>query len=200
LEEGREIVLKEDQADSLKAAAAQANSAGWLQHKVETAKQEWGRLPVPELAEKHEEGDSGFHKSSIDELSADLVLVKSCVVDEDTLLVSVSRLGMVDGLQLVSALHGDSTLIQVTPPLQLRIEDGGCVGLRTEYKALPGFEVTGCLRSSSTPRSPCPQERLADTGVAVGAALGNEHRENVSGKRAREREGRGEYVGGKGDH
>ena len=84
LEEGRKIVLKEDQAE-LKAAATQANYSEWLQHKIETAKQESGRLAVPELAEKHEEGDSGFHKSSIDELSADLVLVKSSVFYEDAL-------------------------------------------------------------------------------------------------------------------
>ena len=114
--------------------------------------------------------------------------------------MSASRLGVVDGLQVVSALHGDIALIQVTPALQLRIEDGGCVGLRAEYKALPGFEVTGCLRSSSILPSPCPEERLAAPGVAVGGAVGNEHRENVSGKRAGEGEGQGEYAGGKGDH
>jgi hypothetical protein len=74
------------------------------------------------------------------------------------------------------------------------------VGLRAEYKALPGFEVTGSLRLSSIPWSPCPQEQLAAPGVAVGAAVGNEPRENVSGKRAGEGEGRGEYAGGKGDH
>jgi hypothetical protein len=196
LEEGRKIVLKEDQADSLNAAAAQANSSGWLQHKFETAKQEWGRLPVPELIEKHEEGDSGFHKSLIDELSADLVLVKSCVFYEDALLVSASKLGVVDGLQLVSALHGDTALIQVTPPLQLRIEDGSCVGLSAEYKALPGFEATRCLRSSSIPRSPCPQKRLAAAGAAVGAAVGRMHREKVSWKRARGGDGQGEYQRG----
>ena len=174
-------VLNKDQAE-LNAAAAPTDSSEWLQHKIETAKQECGRLTAPKLVVRHEEGD-------INELSVD-----------QALRVSASRLGMVHGPQLVSALLGDTALIQVTPPLQLRIEDGGCVGLRAEYKALPGFEVTGCLRSSSIPWSPCPQERLAAPGVAVGAAVGNEHRENVSGKRAGEGEGRGEYVGGKGYH
>lgn len=182
-------VLNKDQAE-LNAAAAPTDSSEWLQHKIETAKQECGRLTAPKLVVRHEEGDSCLDKSrALNELSVD-----------QALRVSASRLGIVHGPQLVSALLGDTALIQVTPPLQLRIEDGGCVGLRAEYKALPGFEVTGCLRSSSIPWSPCPQERLAAPGVAVGAAVGNEHRENVSGKRAGEGEGRGEYAGGKGDH
>ena len=173
-------VLNKDQAE-LNAAAAPTDSSEWLQHKIETAKQECG-LTAPKLVVCHEEGDSN-------ELSVD-----------QALRVGASRLGIVHGPQLVSALLGDTALIQVTPPLQLRIEDGGCVGLRPEYKTLPGFEVAGCLRSSSIPWSPCPQERLAAPGVAVGAAVGNEHRENVSGKRAGEGEGQGEYAGGKGDH
>ena len=182
-------VLNKDQAD-VNAAAAPTDSSEWLQHKIETAKQECGRLTAPKLVVRHEEGDSCLDKSrAFNELSVD-----------QALRVSASRLGMVHGPQLVSALLGDTALIQVTPPLQLRIEDGGCVGLRPEYKALPGFEVTGCLRSSSILWSPCPQERLAAPCVAVEAAVGNEHRENMSGKRAREREGRGEYAGGKGDH
>jgi hypothetical protein len=201
-EEGRKIVLNEDQTE-VNAAAVLANYSEWLQHKIETAKQEGGRLAVPELAEQCEEGSIGFDKSRAlidDEVSVDQALFESCVVDEDTLRESASRLGIVDGPQLVSALHGDTSLIQVTPPLLLRIEDGSCVGLSAEYEALPGFEVTGCFRSNYIPRLPCPQERLAAPGVTVGAALGNEHRENVSGKRAREREGQGEYAGGKGDH
>jgi hypothetical protein len=129
LEEGRKIVLNEDQAE-LNAAAVPANHSEWLQHKIETAKQEGGRLAVPELAEQCEEGSIGFDKSrALNEVSVDQALVESCVVYEDALLVSVSRLGMVDGPQLVSALHGDSTLTQVIPPLQLRIEDGSCMGL-----------------------------------------------------------------------
>ena len=129
-EEGRKIVHNEDQAE-LNAAAAPTDSSEWMQHKIETAKQECGHLAVPELAEQCEEGSIGFDRSRalINELSVDQALVESCVVDEEASLVSISRLGMVDGLQLVSALHGDTTLIQVTPPLQLRIEDGSCVGL-----------------------------------------------------------------------
>ena len=181
-------VLNKDQAE-LNAAAAPTDSSECLHHKIETAKQECGRLTAPKLVVRHEEGDSCLDKSR--------ALIKELSVDQ-ALRVSASRLGIVHGPQLVSALLGDAALI--TPPLQLRIEDGGCVGLRAEYKALPGFEVTGCLRSSSIPWSPCPQERLAAPGVAVGAAVGNEHRENVSGKRAGEGEGRGEYAGCKGDH
>ena len=178
-------VLNKDQAE-LNAAAAPTDSSEWLQHKIETAKQECGRLTAPKLVVRHEEGDSCLDKSrAFNELSVD-----------QALRVRASRLGIVHGPQLVSALLGDTALI--TPPLQLRIEDGGCVGLRAAYKALPGFEVTGCLRSSSIPWSPCPQERLAAPGVAVGAAVGNEHRENMFGKRAGEGEGRGEYAGGKG--
>jgi hypothetical protein len=182
-------VLNKDQAE-LYAAAAPTDFSEWLQLKIETAKQECGRLTAPKLVVRHEEGDSYLDKSrAFNELSGD-----------QALRVSASGLGIVHGPQLVSALLGDTALIQVTPPLQLRIEDGGCVGLRPEYKALPGFEVTGYLRSSSIPWSPCPQERLAAPGVAVGAAVGNEHRENMFGKRAGEGEGRGEYAGGKGDH
>ena len=116
----------------------------------------------------------------------------SCVVDEDALQVSASRLGKVDGPQLVSSLHGDTTLIQVTPPLQLRIEEGGCVGLSAEYEALPGFEVTGRLRSSSISWLPCPQERLKTPGAAVGAAVGSMNREKVSWKKAGGGDRRGE--------
>ena len=201
LEEGRTIVLNEDQAE-LNAAAVLANYSEWLQHKIETAKQEYGRLAFPELAVQCEEGSICFDKrrALIDAFSGDQALVESCVVDEDALLGSVSRLGMVDGPQLVSALHGDTTLIQVTPPLQLRIEDGSCVGLSAEYEALPGFEAMGCLPSSSIAWLPCPQKGYAAPGAAVGAAVGNEHQENVFGKWAREGEGRGEYAGGKGDH
>jgi hypothetical protein len=177
-------VLNTDQAE-LNAAAAPTDSSEWLQHKIETAKQECGRLTAPKLEVRHEEGDSCLDKSR--------ALIDAHNVDQ-ALRVSASRLGIVHGPQLVSALLGDTALIQVTPPLQLRIEDGGCVGLRAEYKALPGFEVTGCLCSSSIPWSPCLQKRLAAPGVAVGAAVGNEHRENVSGKRASEGEGRGEYA------
>jgi hypothetical protein len=200
-EQGRKIVLNEDQAD-LNAAAVPANYSEWLQHKIETAKQEGGRVAVPELAEQCEEGSIGFDKSraSINEVSVDQALVESCVVDEDTLRESASRLGMVDGPQLVNALHGDTSLIQVTPPLLLRIEDGSCVGLSAEYKALPGFEAMGCLRSSSIPRSPCPQKGHAASGAAVGAAVGSMHRENVSWKRAGGRDGgedgQGEYQRG----
>jgi hypothetical protein len=199
-EEGRKIVLNEDQAD-LNAAAVPANYSEWLQHKIETAKQESGHLAVPELAEQCEEGSIGFDKSrALNEVSVDQALVESCVVYEDALLGSVSRLGMVDGPQLVAALHGDTSLIQVTPPLQLRIEDGSGVGLSAEYEALPGFEAMGCLPSSSIAWLPCPQKGYAAPGAAVGAAVGNEHQENVFGKWAREGEGRGEYAGGKGDH
>ena len=192
-EEGRKIVLNEDQAE-LNAAAALTNSEG-LQHKIETAKQECGSLPVLELAEKYEEGGSDFDKSKslIDELSAVQALVQSCVVDEDALRASASRLGVVDGPQLVSALHGDTTLIQVPHPLQLRIEDGVCVGLSAEYEALPGFEAMGRLRSSSITWLPCPQEGHATPGATVGAAVGSMHREKVSWKRAGGGEGRGEY-------
>ncbi|GMI47449.1 hypothetical protein TrCOL_g9426 [Triparma columacea] len=172
-------VLNKNQAE-LNAAAAPTDSSEWLQHKIETAKQECGRLTAPKLVVRHEEGDSCLNKSrAFNELRVD-----------QALRVSASRLGIDHGPQLVSALLGDTALIQVTPTLQLRIEDGGCVGLRAEYKALPGFEVAGCLRSSSIPWSPWLQERLAAPGVAVGAAVGNEHRENVSGKRAGEGEGR----------
>ena len=149
-EEGKKIVLNEDQAE-LNAAAVPANYSEWLQHKIETAKQEGGRLAVPELAEQCEEGNIGSDKSMAlidDEVSVDQALVESCVVDEDALLGSVSRLGIVDGPQLVPALHGDTSLIQVTPPLQLRIEDESWVGLSAEYEALPGFEAMGCLCSS----------------------------------------------------
>jgi hypothetical protein len=183
------VLLNKDQVE-LNAAAAPTDSSECLQHKIETAKQECVRLTAPKLVVRHEEGDSCLNKSrAFNKRSVD-----------QALRVSASRLGMVHGPQLVSALLGDTALIQVTPPLQLRIEDGGCVGLRAEYKARPGFEVAGCLRSSSIPWSTCPQERLAAPGVAVGAAVGKEHRENMSGKRAGEGEGRGEYVGGKGDH
>ena len=192
LEEGRKIVRQEDQAE-LNAAAVLANYSEWLQHKIETAKQEGGRLAVPELAEQCEEGSIGFRKSVIDELSADLVLVKSYVVYEDALRESASRVGVVNGLQLVSALHGDTALIQVTIPLQLRIEDGGCVGLCAEYEALPGFEAMGCLRSSFIAWSPCPQKGHAAPGAAVGAAVGSMHREKVSWKKPCGGDGRGEY-------
>ena len=194
-EEGRKIVLNEDQAE-LNAAAVPANYSEWLQHKIETAKQEGGRLAVPELAEQCEEGSIGPDKRRAlidDEVSVDQALVESCVVDEDALLVSVSRLGMVDGPQLVSALHGDTTLVQVTPPLQLRIEDGSCVGLSAEYEALPGFEAMGCLRSSFIAWSPCPQERYSAPCAAVGAAVGRMRQEKVSWKRARGGDGQGEY-------
>jgi hypothetical protein len=200
-EEGRKIVLNEDQGE-LNAAAVPANYSEWLQHKIETAKQESGRLAVPELAEQCEEGSIGFDKSRvlINEVSVDQVLVESCVVDEDVLLVSVSRLRIVDGPQLVSALHGDTSLIQVIPPLQLRIKDGSCVGLSAEYEALPGFEAMGCLRSSSIAWLPCPREGHAAPGADVGAAVGSMHRENVSWKRAGGRdggeEGQGEYQRG----
>ena len=96
-------VLNKDQAE-LDAAAALTDSSEWLQHKIETSKQEGGRLAVPELAVQFEERSIGFHKSVIDELSADLVFVKSCVVYEDALRESASRLGVVDGLQLVLSL------------------------------------------------------------------------------------------------
>ena len=193
-EEGRKIVLNEDQAE-LNAAAVPANYSEWLQHKIETAKQEGGRLAVPELAEQYEEGSIGFDKSRvlINEVSVDQALVESCVVDEDALLVSVSRLGMVDGPQLVYALHGDTTLFQLTPPLQLRIEDRSCVGLSAEYEALPGFEAMGCLRSSSIAWLQCPQKGHTASGAAVGAAVGSMHREKVSWKRAGGGDGRGEY-------
>jgi hypothetical protein len=192
-EQGRKIVLNEDQAE-LNAAAVSANYSEWLQHKIETAKQEYGRFAVPELAEQCEEGSIGFDKSRalINAVSADQALFESCVVDEDTLRESASRLGMVDGLQLASALHGDTSLIQVTPPLQLRIEDGSCVGLSIDYEALPGFEVTGCLSSRSIPRSPCPQEGHAAPGAAIGAAVGRMHQEKVSWKRAGGGDGQGE--------
>ena len=126
-EEGRKIVLNEDQAE-VNAAAVPANYSEWLQHKIETAKQEGGRLAAPELAEQCEEGSIGFDKSRalINEFSVNQEWV---VIDEDALRESASRLGMVNGLQVVSALDGDTTLIQVTPPLQLRIEDGSCMGL-----------------------------------------------------------------------
>jgi hypothetical protein len=120
-------------------------------------------------------------------------LVGSCVVDEEALRVSSTRLGVVDGPQLVSALHGDTTLIQVTPPLQLRIEDGGCVGLSVKHEALSDFEVTGRLRSSSISWLPCPQERLKTPGAAVSAAVGSINREKVSWKRAGGGKRRGEY-------
>jgi hypothetical protein len=194
-EEGRKIVLKEDQAE-LNADAAPANYSEWLQHKIETAKQEGGRLAVPELAEQFEEGSIGFDKSRAlidDEVNVDQALVESCVIDEDALLGSVSRLGVVDGPQLVSALHGDTALIQVTPPLQLRIEDGSCVGLSAEYEALPGFEAIGCLRSSSIAWLQCPQKGHAASGADVGAAVGRMHREKVLWKRARGGDGQGEY-------
>jgi hypothetical protein len=194
LEEGRKIVLNEDQTE-LNAAAVPANYSKWLQHIFETAKQEGGRLAVPELAEQCEEGSIGFDKSraSINEVSVDQALVESCVVDEDTLRESASRLGMVDGPQLVSALHWDTSLIQVTWPLKLRIEDRSCVGSSAEYKALPGFEEMQCLRSSSIAWLQCPQKGHAASGAAVGAAVGRMHREKVSWKRARGGDGQGEY-------
>jgi hypothetical protein len=192
-EEGRKIVLNEDQAE-LNAAAVPANYFEWLQLKIETAKQEGGRLAVPELPEQCEEWSIGFDKSraSINEVSVDQALVESCVVDEDALRESASRVGVVDGLQLVSALHGDTALIQVTHPLQLRIEDGSCVGLSAEYEALPGFEAMGCLRSSSIARLQCPQKGHATSGAAVGAAVGSMHREKVSWKKPGGVDGRGE--------
>ena len=105
-------VLNKDQAE-LNAAAAPTDSSEWLQHKIETAKQECGRLTAPKLVVRHEEGDSCLDKSrALNELSVD-----------QALRVSASRVVVVDGLQLVSALHGDSTLIQVTPPLA--VEDRG---------------------------------------------------------------------------
>ena len=175
-------VLNEDQTER-NAAAAPTDSSEWLQHKIETAKQECGRLTAPKLVVRHEEGDSCLDKSrALNELSVD-----------QALRVSASSVGVVDGLQLVSALHGDTALIQVTPPLQLRIEDGSCVGLSAEYKALPGFEAMGCLRSSVIAWSPCPQKGHAAPGAAVGAAVGSMHREKVSWKRAGGGDGQGEY-------
>ena len=126
-------------------------------------------------------------------VSVNQALIESCVVNKDALLGSVSRLGMVDGQQLVSTLHGDTALIQVTSPLQLRIEDGSCVGSSAEYKALPGFEAMQCLRSSSIPRSPCPQKRHTAPSAAVGAAVGSMHREKVSWKKPGGGDGQGEY-------
>jgi hypothetical protein len=197
-EEGRKIVLNEDQAD-LNADAVPANYSEWLQHKIETAKQEGGRLAVPELAEQCEERNIGFDKSMAlidDEVSFDQALVESCVVDEDALRESAARLGrMVDGLQLISALHGDTTLIQATPHLQLRIKDGSCMGLSAKYEALPGFEAMGCLPSSSIAWLPYPRERHAAPGVAVGAAVGSMHREKVSWKKPGGGDGGGDGQG-----
>ena len=173
-------VLNKDQAE-LNAAAAPTDSSEWLQLKIETAKQECGRLTAPKLVVRHEEGDSCLDKS------------RALISVDQALRVSASRLGIVHGPQLVSALLGDTALIRVTPPLQLRIEDGGCVGLRAEYKALPGFEAMGCLPSSSIAWLQCPQRGHAAPGVAVGAAVGRMQREKVSWKRARGGDGQGEY-------
>jgi hypothetical protein len=175
-------VLNKDQAE-LNAAAAPTDSSEWLQHKIQTAKQECGRLTAPKLVVRHEEGDSCLDKSgALNELSVD-----------QALRVSASRVGVVDGLQLVSALHGDTALIQVTPPLQLRIEDGSCVGLSAEYEALPGFEAMGRLRSSFIAWSPCLQKGHAAPGAAVGAAVGSMHQKKVSWKVAGGGDGQGEY-------
>ena len=95
-------VLNKDQAE-LNAAAAPTDSSEWLQHKIETAKQECGRLTAPKLVVRHEEGDSCLDKS------------RALINVDQALRVSASRLGIVHGPQLVSALLGDTALI--TPPL-----------------------------------------------------------------------------------